>query len=166
VHRLDAGTSGVCLFARSADRARDLSRALGAGTKRYVALVRGIARKKGHIARPLKEAGIDRAASTRYVRKDVAAGHSLLSVFPETGRTHQVRRHLAGIGHPVLGDARYGDRASNVHFEHAHALDRTFLHLERVTLVLGGTERVLEDELAPDLRAVLASLFTSRRATP
>jgi len=69
-----------------------------------------------------------------------------------------VRRHLAGIGHPVLGDERYGDRASNVHFEHAHALDRTFLHLERITLTLAGAELTLEDGLPPDLRAVLASL--------
>lgn len=164
VHRLDAGTSGVCLFARSADRVPYLSRALGAGNKRYTALVRGIARKKGHIARPLKEAGFDRKASTRYVRKEVVGGHSLLAVFPETGRTHQVRRHLAGIGHPVLGDLRYGDRASNMHFEHAHALDRTFLHLERVTLVLDGAEQVIRDDLPPDLRAVLASLSMSRRA--
>jgi 23S rRNA (uracil1939-C5)-methyltransferase len=158
VHRLDAGTSGVCLFARSAERVPELARALGAGTKEYVALVRGVSRKKGHVTRALKDAGVDRAARTRYVRRQVVGGHSLLSVFPEAGRTHQVRRHLAGIGHPVLGDERYGDRASNVHFEHVHALDRTFLHLERVTLALAGIERTIDDELLPDLQGVVASL--------
>jgi 23S rRNA (uracil1939-C5)-methyltransferase len=158
VHRLDAGTSGICLFARSADRVPELARALRAGLKEYAALVRGISRKKGHVARALKDAGVDRPSRTRYVRRRVVTGHSLLSVFPEDGRTHQVRRHLAGIGHPVLGDERYGDRASNLYFEHAHALDRTFLHLERVTLSLADAEHTIEDELAPDLRAVLRRL--------
>jgi 23S rRNA (uracil1939-C5)-methyltransferase len=158
VHRLDVGTSGVTLFARTPAHVPELARALAAGEKRYVALVRGIARKRGQVARPLKEAGVSRLARTRYVRERVVGGHSLLSVSPEAGRTHQVRRHLAGIGHPVLGDERHGDRASNVHFEHAHGLDRSFLHLERVTLVTGENELDLRDELAPDLAAVLESL--------
>ncbi|HEX6271841.1 MAG TPA: pseudouridine synthase [Polyangiaceae bacterium] len=158
VHRLDVGTSGVCLFARSAERVHPLAEALASGTKEYLALVRGIARKHGQIARPLKEAGAERAARTSYARKSVVGGHSLVSVLPEQGRTHQVRRHLAGIGHPVLGDQRYGDRPSNIHFEHAHGLDRSFLHLESVTLTLGGVPTELRDELAPDLRAVLTSL--------
>jgi 23S rRNA (uracil1939-C5)-methyltransferase len=158
VHRLDAGTSGVTLFARTPADVPELARALGAGEKHYVALVRGIARKRGQVARALKEAGVTRTARTRYVRRSVVGGHSLLDVSPEAGRTHQVRRHLAGIGHPVLGDDRYGDRASNTHFEHAHGLDRSFLHLERVTLVADGQALSLEDELAPDLRAVLESL--------
>lgn len=158
VHRLDLGTSGVTLFARTPDDVPELARALAAGEKHYVALVRGIARKRGQVTRPLKEAGVTRTARTRYVRRSVVGGHSLLDVTPEAGRTHQIRRHLAGIGHPVLGDDRYGDRASNAHFEHAHGLDRSFLHLERVTLVVGGEERTLEDELAPDLGAALESL--------
>jgi 23S rRNA (uracil1939-C5)-methyltransferase len=158
VHRLDVGTSGLALFARTPADVPELARALAAGEKRYVALVRGIARKRGQVARPLKEAGVSRAARTRYVRERVIGGHSLLSVSPEAGRTHQVRRHLAGIGHPVLGDDRHGDHASNVHFEHAHGLDRAFLHLESLMLVTGDGELALRDELAPDLRAVLASL--------
>jgi 23S rRNA pseudouridine955/2504/2580 synthase len=72
-----------------------------------------------------------------------------------------VRRHLAGIGHPVLGDERHGDRASNAHFEHAHGLDRSFLHLESVTLRIDDREIVLRDALAPDLAAVLESLGAS-----
>jgi 23S rRNA (uracil1939-C5)-methyltransferase len=158
VHRLDVGTSGVCLFARAPERVPPLAEALASGTKEYVALVRGIARKHGRIARPLKEAGVEQRAQTRYLRRRVVGGHSLVTVSPEQGRTHQVRRHLAGIGHPVLGDERYGDRASNTHFEHAHALDRTFLHLESIALTLSGTPRTLRDELAPDLQSVLASM--------
>ncbi|HEX6767257.1 MAG TPA: pseudouridine synthase, partial [Polyangiaceae bacterium] len=158
VHRLDVGTSGVCLFARSPDRVAPLARALGAGSKEYVALVRGIARESGRIRRPLKEEGVSRAARTRYVRSKVIGGHSLVTVMPDEGRTHQVRRHLAGIGHPVLGDERYGERASNSHFEHAHGLDRSFLHLGKITLRLEDGEHVVADELAPDLVAVLESL--------
>jgi 23S rRNA (uracil1939-C5)-methyltransferase len=158
VHRLDVGTSGVTLFARTPADVPELARALAAGEKHYVALVRGIARKRGQITRPLKEAGALRDARTRYVRTRVVGGHSLVSVFPEAGRTHQVRRHLAGIGHPVLGDERHGDRASNAHFEHAHGLDRSFLHLEGVTLRIGEESIALRDELAPDLAAVLESL--------
>ena len=158
VHRLDLGTSGVCLFARSPENVTSLSRALASGRKEYAALVRGVARKKGHVVRPLKQEGVTRTARTDYLRRRMVGGHSLLSVFPEAGRTHQVRRHLAGIGHPVLGDERYGDQASNTHFEHAHGLDRTFLHLEKITLELDGKERSLEDELPGDLAHVLDSL--------
>jgi tRNA/tmRNA/rRNA uracil-C5-methylase (TrmA/RlmC/RlmD family)/16S rRNA U516 pseudouridylate synthase RsuA-like enzyme len=165
VHRLDVGTSGVCLFARSPEKVEVLARALAAGTKEYVALVRGIARKRGQIARSLKESGKERLARTRYVRRRVVGGHSLVVVSPEAGRTHQVRRHLAGVGHPVLGDERYGDHPSNTHFEHAHALDRSFLHLESIALELAGTRRTLGDELAPDLAAVLESLGASRDRT-
>jgi 23S rRNA (uracil1939-C5)-methyltransferase len=162
VHRLDLGTSGVCLFASAPEHVPELARALASGTKEYVALVRGIARKKGRITRALKEGGAERESRTRYVRRSVVGGHSLVVVSPEEGRTHQVRRHLAGIGLPVLGDERYGDRSSNVHFEHAHGLDRSFLHLEAVTLVIAGEERTLRDELAPDLSAVLSSAGSRR----
>jgi 23S rRNA (uracil1939-C5)-methyltransferase len=162
VHRLDAGTSGVCLFAREPEHVAPLARALAGGKKEYVALVRGIARKHGQVSRALKESGVDRAARTHYTRRRVVGGHSLLIVSPAEGRTHQVRRHLAGIGHPVLGDDRYGDRPSNAHFEHTHALDRTFLHLASVTLELGGTLRTIDAELPPDLETVLASLGKQR----
>lgn len=158
VHRLDLGTSGVCLFARSPENVASLSRALASGRKEYAALVRGVARKKGHVVRPLKQEGVTRTARTDYARRRIVGGHSLVSVLPEAGRTHQVRRHLAGIGHPVLGDGRYGDQASNAHFEHAHGLDRTFLHLESIALELDGHEHTLNDELPGDLADVLASL--------
>jgi len=85
-------------------------------------------------------------------------GHSLLAVLPEQGRTHQIRRHLAGIGHPVVGDARYGDPRTNQHFEHRHGLDRTFLHLSFLRLQRAGGPLELRSDLAPDLAAALDSL--------
>jgi 23S rRNA (uracil1939-C5)-methyltransferase len=158
VHRLDLGTSGVCLFARTPASAAELGQALARGTKEYVALVRGIAREKGNVTRSLKDGRTEKSARTRYRREKVVGGHSLVRVFPEAGRTHQVRRHLAGIAHPLLGDERYGERSSNAHFFHAHGLDRSFLHLEQVTLERTEGALRIRDELAPDLLRVLESL--------
>jgi 23S rRNA (uracil1939-C5)-methyltransferase len=158
VHRLDLGTSGACLFARRPSDVSDLAGALAAGRKRYVALARGVTHKKGTIRRRLREEGRERDATTRYVRRAVIGGHSLLDVEPAEGRTHQIRRHLAGIGRAVVGDARYGDARTNAHFEHRYGLDRTFLHLAELTLDLAGYRVELRAELPPDLAAVLEAL--------
>ncbi|HTV17581.1 MAG TPA: pseudouridine synthase [Polyangiaceae bacterium] len=156
VHRLDVGTSGVCWFARRPEQVAPLARALEQGDKTYLALARGITHEKGKIARPLLDAGKPRAAVTRYRRREVIAGHSLLELRPEHGRKHQLRRHLAAIGHAILGDARYGDAASNRHFEHRYGLDRPFLHCASLRVVIAGRPIEIEAPLAGDLAAVLA----------
>jgi 23S rRNA (uracil1939-C5)-methyltransferase len=146
------GTSGVCLFATAPEHVEELRASVT--ETRYVALARGITNKKGIIARALLVDGVSRDAKTRYRRTRVEAGHSLLDVRIETGRTHQIRRHLAMIGHPVLGDERHGDGASNRYFTEKHGLDRPFLHCAR--MVLG--ELVLEAPLPGELDAVLRSI--------
>lgn len=166
VHRLDVGTSGVCLFARRPEHAAELGRALGEGRKEYVALVRGIARKKGVVNRALVERGRAQEARTRYVRVDVIGGHSLVHAYPDHGRKHQVRRHLAAIGQPLVGDERYGDSATNQHFAMKHGLDRPFLHAHKIRLVHGGRELEIATKLAPDLELVVESLSASRIPTP
>lgn len=158
VHRLDADTSGVVLFARTPEFVADIARALALGEKCYAALVRGVAREKGVVNRPLRERGARIEARTRYRRISVVAGHSLLRVRPDHGRKHQIRRHLVEVGHPVLGDARYGHEPSNRHFEHRHGLERSFLHCSSIELVLDGVARRFEAPLAGDLDAVLDSL--------
>lgn len=158
VHRLDAGTSGVCLFARRPDRVEALAAALATGTKRYHALVRGIPHGKGKIDRALKEGSRMLPATTRYERKRVVAGHALLVVRPVEGRTHQIRRHLASIGRPVAGDLRYGHPATNQHFYERFGLDRTFLHLGSIELERGGVVTRIEAPLAADLSAVLEAM--------
>src|SRR5690606_14530713 len=160
VHRLDAETSGVCLFARRAADAATLQRALGAARKRYLALVRGVGRPRGRIARPLAEAGRARPAATRYSGLEVVSGHALLELLPETGRTHQIRRHLAGVGQPVLGDERYGHAPSNRHLFERAGLDRPFLHCAAIELPERGLE--IAAPLAPDLEAVLIALGARR----
>lgn len=150
-HRLDVGTSGLVLFRRG-DAAGD---PLAGAAKTYVALVKGVTHKAGKVDRPLEEDGRRRPALTRYRRRAVVGGHSLIEVHLETGRTHQIRRHFASLGHPVVGDERYGDGPTNRFFAARHGLLRPFLHATRLALADGP---VCESPLAPDLEATLASL--------
>jgi 23S rRNA (uracil1939-C5)-methyltransferase len=158
VQQLDPHTSGVCWFARSPRDVPALTQALDAGEKTYLALALGVSHKKGKISRPLLEAGKRHSATTRYRRMSVIGGHSLLELWPEHGRTHQLRRHLASIGHAILGDERYGQESSNRHFEHRHGLDRPFLHCASVSVEIDGKQLEIKAELPGDLRAVLESL--------
>ena len=159
MHRLDVGTSGVVIFARRAECVAKWQRALaGAATRRgYIAAVRGVAPSKGVVARSLRDAGEIVSARTRYRRLAIVAGHSLLRVTPDEERTHQVRRHLASIGHPVLGDERYGHAPTNRYFEEKTGLDRTFLHRARLEVEHpdAGRSLVLEAPLPGELRSVL-----------
>ncbi len=159
VTREDAGASGLVFFAKT-DEAHDLFSAAFASNKArriYVVYARGVTPQKGTIARDLRENGQVRPARTRYRRLAIAGGHSVLRVVPELERPHQVRRHLAAIGHPVLGDERYGHAASNRFFEQRNGLDRTFIHGVRVELdhPRTGARLVVDSPLHGDLRAVL-----------
>jgi 23S rRNA (uracil1939-C5)-methyltransferase len=159
VHRLDVGTGGLVIFARKPDYTAQWAQALAAPTTRkiYVAAVRGIAPSKGAVTRELRENGKTYPARTRYRRLGFAARHSILRVIPEQGRTHQIRRHLAAIGHPILGDDRYGDAATNRHFAEKNGLDRAFLHCVRIEIdhPVTNARLVVETPLSGDLRAVL-----------
>jgi 23S rRNA pseudouridine1911/1915/1917 synthase len=122
VHRLDRETSGVLLVAGDHETARALSRAFmhGEVDKEYLALVQGcVAQPSGRIELPIGEA----TRSAVYTRREVGHGQeactrwrverrlrkqTLLRVFPETGRRHQIRVHLAALGYPVCGDILYG----------------------------------------------------------
>lgn len=165
VHRLDADTSGVCLFAKRPRFVPELAELLASSEKRYVALVRGMTSGKGVVNRALREEGHEILARTRYRRLDISGGHSLLAVFPEQGRKHQVRRHLAGLGHPVVGDRRYGHAATNRHFEERYGLDRAFLHCQSVTFGSGERARPFESPLPAELRTVLTALSGARART-
>ncbi len=166
IHRLDVGTSGIVFFAREPTRVAPWSRALGAASahKVYLAATRGVAPEEGVVDLPIPEGKRRLAATTRFRRLRVLCGQALLEVSPEQGRTHQIRRHLAGIGHPVLGDARYGHAPTNRHFEEKYGLDRTFLHCARIELVhpKTGVRLVVAEELAGDLAAVLDGLHARR----
>jgi 23S rRNA (uracil1939-C5)-methyltransferase len=160
VHRLDVGTSGLVIFARRAALVSAWAEALGGptGRKIYLAAARGRTPSKGAITRDLRDEGKLLPARTRYRWLGGAGGHSVLRVIPEQGRTHQIRRHLAAIGHPVLGDERYGHAPTNRFFEEKHGLDRTFMHCVRIELTHPHTNvrLVVETPLPGDLRLALA----------
>lgn len=159
VHRIDVGTSGLVMFARRAEYAHRWEAVLAAESARkiYVAGARGVTPSKGAITRELREDGKMYPARTRYRRLAVASGHSILRIIPEQGRTHQIRRHLAAIGHPVLGDDRYGHAPTNRFFEEKNALDRTFLHCVRLEFDHPSQNQrlIVEAPMPGDLRGVL-----------
>lgn len=160
VHRLDVGTSGLVLFAKQPAYVATWAEAIGGalGRKIYLAAARGRSPSKGAITRDLRDEGRLVPARTRYRWLGGAGGHSVLRVIPEHGRTHQIRRHLAAIGHPVLGDDRYGHAPTNRFFEEKHGLDRTFLHCIRLELnhPHTGLRLIVETPLPGDLRLPLS----------
>lgn len=159
VHRIDVGTSGLVMLARRPEVVPEWQAVLASEMSRkiYVVGARGVTPSKGAITRDLREDGKMHPARTRYRRLAVASGHSVLRVIPEQGRTHQIRRHLAAIGHPVLGDERYGHAPTNRFFEEKNALDRTFLHCVRIEFDHPKKRQrlIVEAPLPGDLRAVL-----------
>jgi tRNA pseudouridine65 synthase len=140
VHRLDKGTSGVLLFALDAEAARDLGRQFesNAVSKTYLAVVRGWPPESGLIDAPLLRRYDDygrtaaqaepQSAATRFRRRAMVelpfevegyptSRYALLELNPLSGRRHQLRRHLANIAHPIIGDATYGRGRHNRFFQ-------------------------------------------------
>ena len=138
VHRLDKPTSGVLIFALSADIARKLGEQFAAQIieKTYLAIVRGHIMDEGEIDYALKEkhdkiadkmTKLDKLAQQAVtgfncldkfelpfaVSKYASARYSLVQLTPKTGRKHQLRRHLAHINHPIVGDTAHGDGKHN-----------------------------------------------------
>jgi len=150
LHRLDRPTSGVLVFARDPGTAGLLGKALMEGRvrKRYVAMVRGWIPEQGVIDHPLREESEDRRdkdddapvreALTRYRRLATTEipvaieGHptsrySLVALSPETGRRHQLRRHMKHISHPIIGDANHGRGRHNRYFAERFGQGRLML---------------------------------------
>lgn len=165
VHRLDAGTSGLLLVACDDETHRALAAmfAAHAADRRYLTLVRGaVDHDRFEVDAPLGRRGamirVDatggRAAATAFQVRERFATATLLEAAPRTGRTHQIRVHLAAVGHPVLGDRRYGGGGDDAR---AFGLDRPFLHAWRLAFDHPHTgERIdLEEPLPEDLERAL-----------
>jgi 23S rRNA pseudouridine1911/1915/1917 synthase len=166
VHRLDKQTSGLILVAKTDAAQASLMHQFGARSvdKEYLALVRGAPpASRGRIEAPVGRDPRDRqrmavvaggrAAVTEYETLGSAEGYSLLALHPLTGRTHQLRAHLAYLGLPIAGDMRYGGGIG------PGGLERQFLHAARVTLErpMDGRRLTAWSELPADLAASLAA---------
>lgn len=138
VHRLDRGTSGALLFARGKEVAAKLAGAFEEGlvSKAYVALVRGTPPLEGIIdyAIEKREDGPRVPAVTRFrcLSCSTVDRCALVLAHPETGRLHQVRRHLRHINHPLVGDVKHGSGSINRHYRAEYGLHRLALHAHRI----------------------------------
>jgi len=179
VHRLDRDTSGVLLVARTAAALEALARQFRERSihKRYLAIVRGrVARASGTIDQPIGRHPVERkrmsvhgqrarAAVTRWQVVERFAEATLVRVAPETGRTHQIRVHLAAMGHPVLGDKVYGRRRAGRTTPSGPACARQALHAEELRFAhpVSGDPVVVRAALPADLEEVLARLRRDAR---
>jgi 23S rRNA pseudouridine1911/1915/1917 synthase len=169
VHRLDKDTSGVLLIAKDPRTLEALARQfrLRQVEKRYVALAHGrvradqgvvreaIGRHPVHRKRMAVRSG-GRTALTRYQVIERFAAATFLRLFPETGRTHQIRVHLAAMGHPIVADATYGRSRGRG----PELLGRHALHAETVSFrhPLSGREMTLSAPLPEDISRALVEL--------
>ncbi len=167
VHRLDKDTSGLIIVAKNPQAHYKLANQFKNRTvkKSYIALVEGVlAPAEGFIEAPIgrdrehrkrmaiAEARHGRSARTGYRVIEYFNKYTLLEVQLETGRTHQIRVHLAAIGHPIAGDATYGSRSKLV--------PRQFLHACRLVFCLPSTGKTVKFDsgLPPDLEQALKTI--------
>jgi RluA family pseudouridine synthase len=158
VHRLDKVTSGVMVFARTAEAHRALNRQFERHEveKVYHALVEGLPPWDEHTARHMLQTNVGRKHRTVVVHKRGKNSEThfkvlkrgqdlaLVEARPKTGRTHQVRVHLSALGYPLLGDVLYGGSETDLIARPAlHALSLTFTHPS-------SGERVLFEALYPE----------------
>jgi len=185
VHRLDRGTSGLLVVAKDDETHRSLVRQFASRTveKEYLALVLGQpARATGEVDAPIGRDPVHRQkmsvraprgreARTSWRIEERFDGAALLRVRIHTGRTHQIRVHLASIGHPVAGDPVYGGtRTPSSRRAEARAalqsLERPALHAARLAFThpASGDRLALEAPLPEDLHRVLERLRSASRA--
>ncbi len=182
VHRLDRPTSGVLLFAKSAEMARRLSEQFAAHQieKVYLALCRGHLSEGGTLDYPLKEeldaiadkhARQDKPAQeavTHYaplrqaelpipVSRYPSARYTLMALRPQTGRKHQLRRHMAHLRHPIVGDTTHGCRHHNKLYRQEFGVQRLWLIAKGMGLHHPGSGEALwiEGDLEPEWQPLL-----------
>jgi tRNA pseudouridine65 synthase len=175
VHRLDRATSGALLFALDGADARHLQEQFAGRRvdKRYLGLCRGHA-ELGRIEHALEsESGdVRKPAVTDFRLLGAAGRYGLYEARPLTGRTHQIRRHLKHVSHPLIGDVRYGKGEHNRHFRQEYGFRRLGLHCFALTFehpASGDTVHVhapLDEEFRQLLRRLeLLDLVEGRLAS-
>lgn len=175
VHRLDRATSGVLLFALDPDTARAVGESMARREidKRYLAVVRGWAPPEAEIDYPLREdrdrdpqparTSLRRLATVELpiaVGRYPQARYSLVALRPHTGRLHQLRKHMAHLRHPIVGDVRHGEGRHNRLFREHLGVHRLLLHASSLSLPhpADGRPLHLHAPLDEELRDLLARL--------
>ena len=173
-HRLDKETSGVVLVARTRTAMAGLTAAFTKGEvhKTYLAVVKGrMTGREGEIdlalqahqqtAKSKAQRGPKYQPAVTHWRVVSESGQvSLLEVRPGTGRTHQIRRHLAAVGHPIVGDRRYGDFPFNREAKATFGISRQILHAWRLELAHPVTGERLSFVAPPPADLVKAAAAT------
>ena len=181
LHRLDRPTNGVLLFAFDEDSTRALKADFTEHRihKTYEALVRGWLTEDQTIDYPLKKVIFDRRKKRKQTADKVeiekqsavteliplsryelpipvgryeTARYTLVELRPKTGRTHQLRRHMAHLRHPIIGDKRYGDRDHNRMFASKYECERLFLTAVSLEITHPATHERLKIETRPDAK--------------
>lgn len=174
VHRLDRETSGVLLLAKKRSALTELHRAMRDSDmdKRYLVLVKGKwTNTKQSVKLPLLKSTTGDGERRVSVNPEGQSAHTIFSLVKnlgdfslleaqlKTGRTHQIRVHLAHLGFPIAGDDKYGDFPLNKEL-HKHGLKRMFLHAYKITIKhpLSGEALLLEAPLPGELEAFIKKL--------
>jgi tRNA pseudouridine65 synthase len=167
VHRLDRPTSGVLIFVKQRQWAQPWHEQLTSvsSQKTYLALVRGHLTASAIIDHPIKEGDVRREARSHVapLLSSSVDRCSLVQVQIETGRKHQVRRHLNHISHPIIGDTTYGQGAINRQYRAQYDLLRLALHAWRLDIIHPETNETLRlfASIPADLLSPLKSLFSA-----
>ncbi|GAA3536230.1 tRNA pseudouridine(65) synthase TruC [Zobellella aerophila] len=190
VHRLDRPTSGVLLFAKSAEVARQLTLVFTERRveKAYLAMVRGYMPPQGSLDYALShklDKIADKFADTEkppqpavthwqslarvelpfaVSKKHATSRYSLVRLNPETGRKHQLRRHMAHLFHPIVGDTTHGDGRHNAFFRRQFGCERLLLHAHQLSLSHPVTTQPLrlQGELDPAWQSLICEFGWQR----
>ncbi len=170
VHRLDKDTSGVLVIAKNDPAHANLAKQIEGRTvkKTYITLVNGVIDHKGRVEAPIgrnpskrKDMTVlkqGKMAITEFKPIEVFESSTLLEIDLKTGRTHQIRVHLSSIGHPVIGDEKYGKSKINSQFKEL-GLTRQFLHAAEITFKdMRGKEVTYKAKLPQNLEELIEKL--------
>jgi len=170
-HRLDRKTSGVLLFGKSKQVEAELQQLFSQRKmkKQYLAIVRGYVEESGSIDYALEHDGKVKEAITHYNSLDTfelplqtarhpSSRYSYLSLRPETGRFHQLRKHMAHIFHPILGDRPHGCNKQNRMWKEQYGLTEMMLHAEELEFDYAGRHYSIKASLSNSFQKTLEIL--------
>ncbi len=178
VHRLDRKTGGVLLFAKNKATNAELQALFRERTvqKTYKAIVRGFVEEAGKIDYALTNEDKTKEAQTHYrcleqfeipvaLGKFPTSRYSLVELTPHTGRFHQLRKHMAHIFHPIIGDRPHGCNKQNRMWKQDFQMDTMLLHAERLVFDWQGKEILISANFSTEFQRVLEILRSNSIST-